>query len=82
MKISPETKHRQKNVYCDKLKRKASKNNWRIEWYDFDEKSYGGNYQCFVRISNVPVTVCCGSGPTESCAHNDATMNALKYLKN
>ncbi|XP_031555508.1 interferon-inducible double-stranded RNA-dependent protein kinase activator A homolog [Actinia tenebrosa] len=82
MKISSsETNRRPQNFYCNKLSKEAKKNSWNIEWKDLGEKGYNGNYQCFVQISTDPMTVCCGSGPTLSSAHDDAAMNALNCLK-
>lgn len=82
MKLSsPERDERPKNFYCDKLNKEARKKSWVVEWYDLTEKGLSGNYQCFVKISTDPITVCCGSGPTVSSAHDHAAMNALNCLR-
>lgn len=65
---------------CKTLKERGLKFGFDVDYYDLPDKGYSGNHQCFVKLSTSPLAVCCGSGPTELTAHEEAAHNALQYL--
>ncbi|KAK7939270.1 hypothetical protein WMY93_002596 [Mugilogobius chulae] len=52
-----------------------------VTYFDNDELTVNGQYQCLAELSTSPVTVCHGTGISCSNAHNDAAHNALQYIK-
>ncbi|XP_033842500.1 interferon-inducible double-stranded RNA-dependent protein kinase activator A homolog [Periophthalmus magnuspinnatus] len=52
-----------------------------VTYFDIDELTVNGQYQCLAELSTSPVTVCHGTGISCSNAHNDAAHNALQYIK-
>lgn len=52
-----------------------------VTYFDIDELTVNGQYQCLVELSTSPVAVCHGTGLSCSNAHNDAAHSALQYLK-
>ncbi|XP_062861719.1 interferon-inducible double-stranded RNA-dependent protein kinase activator A homolog [Trichomycterus rosablanca] len=52
-----------------------------VTYFDIDELTANGQYQCLAELSTTPVTVCHGTGISCSNAHNDAAHNALQYIK-
>ncbi|KAK5890321.1 hypothetical protein CesoFtcFv8_013850 [Champsocephalus esox] len=52
-----------------------------VTYFDIDELTVNGQYQCLAEISTSPVTVCHGTGISCSNAHNDAAHSALQYIK-
>ncbi|XP_075896349.1 interferon-inducible double-stranded RNA-dependent protein kinase activator A homolog [Nelusetta ayraudi] len=52
-----------------------------VTYFNIDELTVNGLYQCLVEMSTSPVTVCHGTGISCSNAHNDAAHSALQYLK-
>ena len=63
------------------LEDRGRKSGFNVEYHDFSQKGYSGNYLCFVRLNTKPApTVCSGMGPTKTCAHERAAQNALQHL--
>lgn len=52
-----------------------------VTYFDIDELTVNGQYQCLAELSTSPVTVCHGTGISCGNAHNDAAHNALQYIK-
>ncbi|XP_043987506.1 interferon-inducible double-stranded RNA-dependent protein kinase activator A homolog [Gambusia affinis] len=52
-----------------------------VTYFDIDELTVNGQYQCLAELSTSPVTVCHGTGISCSNAHNDAAHSALQYMK-
>lgn len=52
-----------------------------VTYVDIDERTYDGQYQCFVQLSTLPVAVVAGQGNTYQDAHLAAAHNSLQYLK-
>lgn len=52
-----------------------------VTYFDIDELTVNGQYQCLAELSTSPVTVCHGTGISCSNAHNDAAHSALQYVK-
>ncbi|KAG8000647.1 Interferon-inducible double-stranded RNA-dependent protein kinase activator A-like protein A, partial [Nibea albiflora] len=52
-----------------------------VTYFDIDELTVNGQYQCLAELSTSPVTVCHGTGISCSNAHNDAAHSALQYIK-
>ncbi|XP_060529236.1 RISC-loading complex subunit tarbp2-like [Cylas formicarius] len=59
----------------------ASEQNFEVTFVDVEEKSLGGQCQCLVQLSTLPVAVCFGTGKTPKDARSNAALNALEYLK-
>lgn len=67
--------------FCSSLEDRGRNSGFNVEYHDFSQKGYSGNYLCFVRLNTKPApTVCSGIGPTKTCAHERAAQNALQYL--
>ncbi|XP_047456809.1 interferon-inducible double-stranded RNA-dependent protein kinase activator A homolog isoform X2 [Mugil cephalus] len=52
-----------------------------VTYFDIDELTVNGQYQCLAELSTCPVTVCHGTGISCGNAHNDAAHSALQYVK-
>ncbi|XP_076025915.1 interferon-inducible double-stranded RNA-dependent protein kinase activator A homolog [Genypterus blacodes] len=52
-----------------------------VTYFDIDELTVNGQYQCLAELSTSPVIVCHGTGISCSNAHNDAAHSALQYIK-
>ncbi|KAJ8416908.1 hypothetical protein AAFF_G00327860 [Aldrovandia affinis] len=52
-----------------------------VTYFDIDELTVNGQYQCLAELSTIPVTVCHGTGISCGNAHNDAAHSALQYVK-
>ena len=67
--------------FCSSLEDRGKNSGFNVEYHDFSQKGYSGNYLCLVRLDTRPApTVCSGMGPTKTCAHERAAQNALQYL--
>ncbi|KAM4700020.1 RISC-loading complex subunit TARBP2 isoform 2-T2 [Discoglossus pictus] len=67
--------------FCNLLKDLSEEQSFQISYFDIDERSLGGLYQCLVELSTQPTTVCHGSATTREAARANAAHNALQYLK-
>ncbi|XP_028847980.1 interferon-inducible double-stranded RNA-dependent protein kinase activator A homolog isoform X2 [Denticeps clupeoides] len=52
-----------------------------VTYYNVDELTVNGQYQCLAEMSTQPVTVYHGTGISRSNAYNDAAHSALQYIK-
>ncbi|KAM6934358.1 interferon-inducible double-stranded RNA-dependent protein kinase activator A homolog [Xenentodon cancila] len=52
-----------------------------VTYFNIDELTVNGQYQCLAELSTSPVTVCHGTGISCSNAHNDAAHSALQYIR-
>uniref|UniRef100_A0A1A7XBE1 Protein kinase, interferon-inducible double stranded RNA dependent activator n=1 Tax=Iconisemion striatum TaxID=60296 RepID=A0A1A7XBE1_9TELE len=52
-----------------------------VTYFDIDELTVNGQYQCLAELSTDPITVCHGTGISCSNAHNVAAHSALQYIK-
>ncbi|KAM9851425.1 interferon-inducible double-stranded RNA-dependent protein kinase activator A homolog isoform 2-T2 [Aulostomus maculatus] len=52
-----------------------------VTYFDIDELTVNGQYQCLAELSTTPVTVCHGTGISCGNAHNAAAHSALQYIK-
>lgn len=59
----------------------SNEQGFEVTYFDIDELTVNGQYQCLAELSTSPVTVCHGTGISCSNAHNDAAHSALQYIK-
>uniref|UniRef100_A0A3P8P5I2 DRBM domain-containing protein n=1 Tax=Astatotilapia calliptera TaxID=8154 RepID=A0A3P8P5I2_ASTCA len=59
----------------------SNEQGFEVTYFDIDELTVNGQYQCLAELSTTPVTVCHGTGISCSNAHNDAAHSALQYIK-
>lgn len=59
----------------------SNEQGFEVAYFDIDELTVNGQYQCLAELSTSPVTVCHGTGISCSNAHNDAAHSALQYIK-
>uniref|UniRef100_A0A1A8F7K1 Protein kinase, interferon-inducible double stranded RNA dependent activator n=1 Tax=Nothobranchius korthausae TaxID=1143690 RepID=A0A1A8F7K1_9TELE len=52
-----------------------------VTYFDIDEPTVNGQYQCLAELSTDPITICHGTGISCSNAHNVAAHSALQYIK-
>lgn len=67
--------------YIQMMLELSKEQGFEVTYYDIDELTVNGQYQCLAELSTSPVTVCHGSGLSYSNAHNDAAHGALQYIK-
>ncbi|KAM4795296.1 RISC-loading complex subunit TARBP2 isoform 1-T1 [Rhinophrynus dorsalis] len=71
----------QSSGFCNLLQDLSEEQSFQISYFDIDERSLSGLYQCLVELSTQPTTVCHGSATTRDAARANAAHNALQYLK-
>ncbi|KAF7652034.1 hypothetical protein LDENG_00102310 [Lucifuga dentata] len=67
--------------YIQMMLELSKEQGFEVTYFDIDELTVNGQYQCLAELSTCPVTVCHGTGISCSNAHNDAAHSALQYLK-
>ncbi|XP_017278113.1 interferon-inducible double-stranded RNA-dependent protein kinase activator A homolog [Kryptolebias marmoratus] len=67
--------------YIQMLLELSKEQGFEVTYFDIDELTVNGQYQCLAELSTEPVTVCHGTGISCSNAHNDAAHSALQYIK-
>ncbi|KAM4730973.1 interferon-inducible double-stranded RNA-dependent protein kinase activator A homolog isoform 2-T5 [Anableps anableps] len=67
--------------YIQMLLELSKEQGFEVTYFDIDELTVNGQYQCLAELSTSPVTVCHGTGISCSNAHNDAAHSALQYIK-
>ncbi|XP_015225997.1 PREDICTED: interferon-inducible double-stranded RNA-dependent protein kinase activator A [Cyprinodon variegatus] len=67
--------------YIQMLLDLSKEQGFEVTYFDIDELTVNGQYQCLAELSTSPVTVCHGTGISCSNAHNDAAHSALQYMK-
>ncbi|XP_066542781.1 interferon-inducible double-stranded RNA-dependent protein kinase activator A homolog isoform X2 [Hoplias malabaricus] len=67
--------------YVQMMLELSQEQGFEVTYFDIDELTVNGQYQCLAELSTTPVTVCHGTGISCSNAHNDAAHSALQYIK-
>lgn len=67
--------------YVQVLHEIAREHLFEVTYVDIEERTVGGQHQCFVQLSTLPVAVVAGQGDSYPEAQRDAAHNALQYLK-
>ncbi|KAM6985432.1 interferon-inducible double-stranded RNA-dependent protein kinase activator A homolog [Aplochiton taeniatus] len=67
--------------YIQMILELSKEQGFELTYFDIDELTVNGQYQCLVELSTSPVTVCHGTGISCGNAHNDAAHSALQYIK-
>lgn len=67
--------------YIQMMLELSKEQGFEVTYFDIDELTVNGQYQCLAELSTSPVTVCHGTGISCSNAHNDAAHSALQYIK-
>ncbi|XP_029557988.1 interferon-inducible double-stranded RNA-dependent protein kinase activator A homolog [Salmo trutta] len=67
--------------YIQMMLELSQEQGFEVTYFDIDELTVNGQYQCLAELSTSPVTVCHGTGISCGNAHNDAAHNALQYIK-
>uniref|UniRef100_A0A3Q3VQG7 DRBM domain-containing protein n=1 Tax=Mola mola TaxID=94237 RepID=A0A3Q3VQG7_MOLML len=67
--------------YIQMMLELSKEQGFEVTYFDIDELTVSGQYQCLAELSTCPVTVCHGTGISCSNAHNDAAHSALQYIK-
>ncbi|XP_068185469.1 interferon-inducible double-stranded RNA-dependent protein kinase activator A homolog [Antennarius striatus] len=67
--------------YIQMILEVAKEQGFEVTYFDIDELTVNGQYQCLVELSTHPVIVCHGTGISCGNAHNDAAHSALQYIK-
>ncbi|XP_034042722.1 interferon-inducible double-stranded RNA-dependent protein kinase activator A homolog [Thalassophryne amazonica] len=67
--------------YIQMMLELSQEQGFEVTYFDIDELTVNGQYQCLAELSTSPVTVCHGTGISCSNAHNDAAHSALQYIK-
>ncbi|XP_070770911.1 interferon-inducible double-stranded RNA-dependent protein kinase activator A homolog [Enoplosus armatus] len=67
--------------YIQMMLELSKEQGFEVIYFDIDELTVNGQYQCLAELSTSPVTVCHGTGISCSNAHNDAAHSALQYIK-
>lgn len=67
--------------YIQMMLELSNEQGFEVTYFDIDELTVNGQYQCLAELSTSPVTVCHGTGISCSNAHNDAAHSALQYIK-
>ncbi|XP_062313766.1 interferon-inducible double-stranded RNA-dependent protein kinase activator A homolog isoform X1 [Osmerus eperlanus] len=67
--------------YIQMLLELSEEQGFQVTYFDIDELTVNGQYQCLAELSTSPVTVCHGTGISCGNAHNDAAHSALQYVK-
>lgn len=67
--------------YIQMMLELSKEQGFEVTYFDIDELTVNGQYQCLAELSTSPVTVCHGTGISCGNAHNDAAHSALQYVK-
>lgn len=67
--------------YIQMMLELSKEQGFEVTYFDIDELTVNGQYQCLAELSTSPVTVCHGTGISCGNAHNDAAHSALQYIK-
>ncbi|XP_072028451.1 double-stranded RNA-specific editase 1-like [Amphiura filiformis] len=67
--------------YCKMLQELAEELNFEVIYKEIEELSQSQMYQCLVKLTTSPVSVCHGVGQSRDISRADAARNALHYLK-
>ncbi|CAN9497729.1 unnamed protein product [Ophioblennius macclurei] len=67
--------------YIQMMLELSKEQGFEVTYFDIDELTVNGQYQCLAELSTSPVTVCHGTGLSCGNAHNDAAHSALQYVK-
>ncbi|XP_026873827.2 interferon-inducible double-stranded RNA-dependent protein kinase activator A homolog isoform X2 [Electrophorus electricus] len=67
--------------YVQMILELSEEHGFEVTYFDIDELTVNGQYQCLAELSTTPLTVCHGTGISCSNAHNDAAHNALQYIR-
>ncbi|KAG5852598.1 interferon-inducible double-stranded RNA-dependent protein kinase activator A homolog [Anguilla rostrata] len=67
--------------YVQMILELSKEQGFEVTYFDIDELTVNGQYQCLAELSTIPVTVCHGTGISCGNAHNDAAHSALQYIK-
>ncbi|XP_055734649.1 interferon-inducible double-stranded RNA-dependent protein kinase activator A homolog [Salvelinus fontinalis] len=67
--------------YIQMMLELSNEQGFEVTYFDIDELTVNGQYQCLAELSTSPVTVCHGTGISCGNAHNDAAHSALQYIK-
>ncbi|XP_019945146.1 interferon-inducible double-stranded RNA-dependent protein kinase activator A homolog isoform X2 [Paralichthys olivaceus] len=67
--------------YIQMMLELSNEQGFEVTYFNIDELTVNGQYQCLAELSTSPVTVCHGTGISCSNAHNDAAHSALQYIK-
>ncbi|XP_035630035.1 interferon-inducible double-stranded RNA-dependent protein kinase activator A homolog [Oncorhynchus keta] len=67
--------------YIQMMLELSQEQGFEVTYFDIDELTVNGQYQCLAELSTSPVAVCHGTGISCGNAHNDAAHNALQYIK-
>ncbi|XP_072541206.1 interferon-inducible double-stranded RNA-dependent protein kinase activator A homolog [Salminus brasiliensis] len=67
--------------YVQMMLELSQEQGFEVTYFDIDELTVNGQYQCLAELSTTPITVCHGTGISCSNAHNDAAHSALQYIK-
>ncbi|KAL4656674.1 interferon-inducible double-stranded RNA-dependent protein kinase activator A isoform X2 [Arapaima gigas] len=67
--------------YVQMMLELSQEQGFEVAYFDIDELTVNGQYQCLAELSTLPLAVCHGTGITCSNAHNDAAHSALQYIK-
>ncbi|XP_028291959.1 interferon-inducible double-stranded RNA-dependent protein kinase activator A homolog [Gouania willdenowi] len=67
--------------YIQMLLELSKEQGFEVTYFDIDELTVNGQYQCLAELSTSPTIVCHGTGISCSNAHNDAAHSALQYMK-
>ncbi|KAK6315438.1 hypothetical protein J4Q44_G00149670 [Coregonus suidteri] len=67
--------------YIQMMLELSQEQGFEVTYFDIDELTVNGQYQCLAELSTSPVTVCHGTGISCGNAHNDAAHSALQYIK-
>ncbi len=63
------------------LQELAEEQNFEVIYKEIEELSQSQMYQCLVKLTTSPVSVCHGVGQSRDISRADAARNALHYLK-
>ncbi|KAM9342866.1 interferon-inducible double-stranded RNA-dependent protein kinase activator A homolog isoform 2-T2 [Pholidichthys leucotaenia] len=67
--------------YIQMMLELSKEQGFEVTYFNIDELTVNGQYQCLAELSTSPITVCHGTGISCTNAHNDAAHNALQYIK-
>ncbi|XP_061579456.1 interferon-inducible double-stranded RNA-dependent protein kinase activator A homolog isoform X2 [Cololabis saira] len=67
--------------YIQMMLELSKEQGFEVTYFNIDELTVNGQYQCLAELSTSPVTVCHGTGISCSNAHNDAAHSALQYIR-
>lgn len=67
--------------YIQMMLELSKEQGFEVTYFDIEELTVNGQYQCLAELSTSPVTVCHGTGISCGNAHNDAAHSALQYIK-